>query len=79
MSLSFEPGIDCMIQSVNGDGEKIVYGEHVLGKMKGWVQFQDLEKHAAIVEQIEIIEPDMAGGEYVFSVFGLVRMNVILL
>ncbi|KAL8760271.1 MAG: hypothetical protein Q9199_000170 [Rusavskia elegans] len=51
---------DLMAKSVNGDGEKIVYGEYVLGKMKGWVEFQGLEKHAAIVEQIEIIEPDMA-------------------
>ncbi len=36
----FEPGLDCVVQSVEGD--EVVYGEHVLEKMKGWVEFQDV-------------------------------------
>ncbi|KAH7391471.1 putative iron/ascorbate oxidoreductase, partial [Cadophora sp. MPI-SDFR-AT-0126] len=35
----FEPGLDCVVQSVNGD--EAVYGEHLLQKMSGWVEFQD--------------------------------------
>lgn len=44
----FEPGVDCTIQSVDADGAVIVYGEHVLVKMKGWVEFQDLDKSSAV-------------------------------
>lgn len=36
----FEPGLKCVVKSV--DGDEIVYGEHVLEKMKGWVEFQEL-------------------------------------
>lgn len=36
----FEPGLNCITKSVEGD--EIVYGEHMLGKMKNWVEFQDL-------------------------------------
>lgn len=36
----FEPGIDCVVESVEGD--QVVYGKHVLEKMKQWVEFQDL-------------------------------------
>ncbi|KAH7314162.1 putative iron/ascorbate oxidoreductase [Rhexocercosporidium sp. MPI-PUGE-AT-0058] len=36
----FEPGLQCVVQSVNGD--EVVYGEHLLGKMEGWVEFQDV-------------------------------------
>ncbi|CZT03822.1 uncharacterized protein RCO7_07555 [Rhynchosporium graminicola] len=35
----FEPGLECVVQSI--DGGKVVYGEHLLGKMKGWVEFQN--------------------------------------
>ncbi|KAL8891794.1 MAG: hypothetical protein Q9215_001230 [Flavoplaca cf. flavocitrina] len=55
----FEPGNDCAMQNVNEDGETIIYGEHVLNKMKGWVEFQDLDKHSSLVEQVEIVEPEM--------------------
>jgi isopenicillin N synthase-like dioxygenase len=41
----FEPGIDCVVESVEGD--EVVYGEHVLEKMKGWVEFQDVEETEA--------------------------------
>lgn len=36
----FEPGINCVVKSV--EGNEIVYGEHLLEKMKGWVEFQDV-------------------------------------
>lgn len=36
----FEPGMDCVVESVEGD--QVVYGKHVLEKMKQWVEFQDL-------------------------------------
>lgn len=36
----FEPGFDCVIESA--DDEEVVYGPHVLEKMKGWVEFQDV-------------------------------------
>jgi isopenicillin N synthase-like dioxygenase len=36
----FEPGLNCVVKSL--DGGKVVYGEHVLKKMKGWVEFRDV-------------------------------------
>ena len=36
----FEPGSNCVVKSVEGD--QVIYGEHVLEKMKGWVEFQDV-------------------------------------
>lgn len=36
----FEPGLNCVVRSFEGD--EVVYGEHVLEKMKGWVEFQDV-------------------------------------
>ncbi|KAL8775139.1 MAG: hypothetical protein Q9194_003876 [Teloschistes cf. exilis] len=56
----FEPGVDCMVRSVDGDGEVAVYGEHVLTKMKGWVEFQDTEKIPSIVIDVEAINPEKA-------------------
>lgn len=56
----FEPGVDCMVRSVDGDGEVAVYGEHVLTKMKGWVEFQDTEKIPGIVIDVEAIDPEKA-------------------
>ena len=35
----FEPGLNCLVRSV--DGDEVVYGEHVLEKMKGWVEYED--------------------------------------
>jgi isopenicillin N synthase-like dioxygenase len=35
----FEPGLDCVVKS--DDGDEVVYGTHVLNKMKGWIEFQD--------------------------------------
>jgi isopenicillin N synthase-like dioxygenase len=42
----FEPGMHCVVRSV--EGEEVVYGEHVLEKMKGWVEFQD------VVEKVDL-------------------------
>ncbi|KAF8855264.1 putative iron/ascorbate oxidoreductase [Acephala macrosclerotiorum] len=54
----FEPGLNCVVESAEGD--KVVYGEHVLEKMKGWVEFQD------VVEDV----PDMvADGRMVVEAF----------
>jgi isopenicillin N synthase-like dioxygenase len=36
----FEPGMECVVRGL--DGEEVVYGEHVLEKMKGFVEFQDV-------------------------------------
>lgn len=38
----FEPGLNCIVRSMQGD--EVVYGEHLLEKMKGWVEFQDVEQ-----------------------------------
>ena len=56
----FEPGVECVIRSVDEDGDAVIYGEHVLTKMKGWVEFQDLEKSSAFVESVAVIEPEGA-------------------
>lgn len=45
----FEPGVDCVIRSV-GDSSSVVYGEHVLEKMKGFVEFQDLDGEKGTVK-----------------------------
>ncbi|KAL8710828.1 MAG: hypothetical protein Q9220_004631 [cf. Caloplaca sp. 1 TL-2023] len=44
----FEPGVNCRIRSVDEDDEAIVYGDHVLSKMKGWVEFQDQDKSSTL-------------------------------
>lgn len=54
----FEPGINCAIQGMDGEGAPIVYGEHVLAKMEEWVEFQYLEKNSAVVEHVAVIEPE---------------------
>lgn len=36
----FEPGVDAL---VGREGEEVPYGDFVLGKMKTWVEFQDVE------------------------------------
>jgi len=36
----FEPGLNCVVKSVEGD--EVVYSRHVLEKMKGFVEFQDV-------------------------------------
>ncbi|KAE8444028.1 hypothetical protein EG329_001157 [Mollisiaceae sp. DMI_Dod_QoI] len=41
----FEPGLNCVVKSVEGD--EVVYGEHVLEKMKGWIEFQDVVEDTA--------------------------------
>ncbi|KFX89189.1 hypothetical protein V495_02805 [Pseudogymnoascus sp. VKM F-4514 (FW-929)] len=38
----FEPGMDCVVKAV-GQDKGVVYGEHVLQKMKTWVEFQDVD------------------------------------
>lgn len=50
----FEPGAGCVVNSVDdgGDEKGVVYGEHVLEKMKGWVEFQDLEKNEGVTEEV---------------------------
>ncbi|KAL6714734.1 hypothetical protein ACLMJK_008159 [Lecanora helva] len=38
----FEPGRECVIRSVGEEGDGgVVYGRHVLEKMRGWVEFGD--------------------------------------
>jgi isopenicillin N synthase-like dioxygenase len=37
----FEPGENCVVTPVCGDGDEVVYGEHLRGKMKTWVEFID--------------------------------------
>ncbi|RAK95969.1 isopenicillin N synthase family dioxygenase [Aspergillus ibericus CBS 121593] len=39
----FEPGERCLIRSVNGDGDAVVYGDHVRAKMQTWVEYQAVE------------------------------------
>ena len=51
----FEPGVDCVLQSVGKDEQGVYYGQHVLEKMKGWIEFRDLEKDGGIVEVVEEI------------------------
>ncbi len=41
----FEPGLDCVVRSVESDA--VIYGEHVLQKMSGWVEFQDVVEDIA--------------------------------
>jgi len=41
----FEPGLNCVVRSVEGD--EVVYGVHVLEKMKSWVEFQDVVEDVA--------------------------------
>ena len=49
----FEPGAGCVVTSINDEeGEGVLYGKHVLEKMSGWVEFQDLEK-GAVLESVE--------------------------
>lgn len=47
----FEPGLDCIVQSIQGD--EVVYGEHLLEKMKGWIEFQDVEEEVSNVVTVE--------------------------
>ncbi|PWY66020.1 Clavaminate synthase-like protein [Aspergillus heteromorphus CBS 117.55] len=39
----FEPGEACVVSPVDGEGEAVVYGDHVRSKMQTWVEYQDLE------------------------------------
>ncbi|KAL9128413.1 MAG: hypothetical protein Q9217_002904 [Psora testacea] len=50
----FEPGVACMVKSaVDADDSGSLYGEHVLGKMKGWVEFQDVGgKNDLVIETV---------------------------
>ncbi|PVH83347.1 putative iron/ascorbate oxidoreductase [Cadophora sp. DSE1049] len=52
----FEPGLNCVVQSV--DGDEVVYGEHLLQKMSGWVEFQDVveEPPEKIVSDRAVVE-----------------------
>lgn len=38
----FEPGMECVIKAVEQENG-VVYSEHVLEKMKGWVEFEDVD------------------------------------
>lgn len=42
MPFFFEPGMDCVIKAV-GQDNGVVYSEHVLEKIKGWVEFHDVD------------------------------------
>lgn len=37
----FEPGEQCVVKSVDGADDGVVYGPHVREKMKTWVEFQE--------------------------------------
>jgi isopenicillin N synthase-like dioxygenase len=52
----FEPGLNCVVRSVEGD--EVIYGEHVLEKMKGWVEFQDVveSKPERLVAERTLVE-----------------------
>ena len=53
----FEPGARCAVRSVDNEvGEGELYGEHVLEKMSGWVEFQDVDtEKGAVFERVEEI------------------------
>ncbi|KAI9835018.1 MAG: hypothetical protein M1837_003973 [Sclerophora amabilis] len=43
----FEPGLECVVKSVDapeGQDGGVLYGNHVLEKMSGWVEFQDVDQ-----------------------------------
>ena len=56
--------MECRVQKAIGGGgeddEGVVYGWHVLEKMKGWVEFQDVVdewKEASVdVEEVELTD-----------------------
>lgn len=52
----FEPGFNCVVKSVEGDD--VIYGKHVLEKMKGWVEFQDVveDSSQSLVADMPIVE-----------------------
>lgn len=56
----FEPGVDCAVYCVEEADQAVIYGEHVLGKMQGWVEFQDLDKNAGIAVDVAAIDPEIA-------------------
>lgn len=52
----FEPGRDCLVRSVvEAEDEGVLYGNHVLGKMSGWVEFQDVDEKET-VQQLTMVE-----------------------
>ncbi|KAL8951097.1 MAG: hypothetical protein Q9222_002901 [Ikaeria aurantiellina] len=53
----FEPGVNCRIRSVEEDDKEIIYGDHVLSKMKGWVEFQDPERTSDFSQTNQMVEP----------------------
>lgn len=55
----FEPGAACWVKSVDDEHDQgVLYGKHVLEKMGGWAEFQDVAKSAAVVESVEEIVVD---------------------
>lgn len=56
----FEPGVDCAVHSVEEDDQAVIYGEHVLCKMQGWVEFQDLEKNASVAVGVAELDSEVA-------------------
>ena len=47
----FEPGAECLVNNLDDDKEpSVLYGSHVLEKMIGWVEFQDLGKKRSCLE-----------------------------
>ncbi|RDW89518.1 hypothetical protein BP6252_01550 [Coleophoma cylindrospora] len=47
----FEPGPACVVRSIAGNDAGVVYGEHVLEKMSGWVEFQPVSEPAPVIQQ----------------------------
>ena len=55
----FEPGAACLVKSVDDERDQgVLYGNHVLEKMSGWVEFQDVAKSSAFVESVVEIAVD---------------------
>jgi len=47
--------LGCVVRGLDelGDAPGMVYGEHVLGKMSAWVEFQDVRKGGDVVERVD--------------------------
>jgi len=53
----FEPGAGCLVKSVNDSEDTgVLYGKHVLEKMSGWVEFQDVPLNGKGVMVRETVE-----------------------
>ena len=65
MPFFFEPGAACLVERVMDDDDDedegrdrggVLYGEHVLEKMSGWVEFRNWGKEGAAVVVVAVEE-----------------------